>query len=219
MLRPGVLLFGSLALSFDETAWTQLRNVVAEDDEYQWIVETIAQLPQDYKTIVDALPDIQAGSASAQLQNVKDAFQLGRPLDSPFPLPNMLLIPLVVIHHLTQYHAIHLRTSAEVDNSLDVFASLKSRMETLGFCTGLLSAFAVSSSSTRQEFVRYGAAAIRLGMLIGMAVDAQDGISELGPSKSLGVAWNSVEKGEQLRSIVSASAGVRPFHPINHPFL
>jgi hypothetical protein len=44
----------------------------------------------------------------------------------------------------------------------------------LGFYAGLLAALAVASASNRQEFHKYGAVAVRLAMLVGALIDAQE---------------------------------------------
>jgi hypothetical protein len=198
-----VLLFGPLALSFDQVAFDNLRNIVVENDEYRWILETIAGLPQCWKTITEALPGFQAGPGFKQLEDLRTAFEIGK-LESSFPLPNILLNPLVVITHLTQYSKYLETTSLETDERIDLYASSKSNSETLGFCTGFLSSIAVSSSQNKEQFWKYGAAAIRLGMLIGMIVDAQDAAEQTGTSKSLSVVWNSAQGGEELTRILKS---------------
>ncbi|KAL7626107.1 hypothetical protein AAE478_002877 [Parahypoxylon ruwenzoriense] len=196
---PTILLFGSLALSFDEIAFAQVRKTVVENDEYQWVLETIAELPQLWKTLTTSIPSLQTATGLKQLEDLTDALRTGRQLEIPFPLPNKLLIPLVIASHLTQYATFLERSNTE-RGPVDLFSSAKSDRETLGLCTGLLSAFAVSSTSSREQFKKYGAVAVRLAMLVGTVVDAQDEVTE--PSKSLSAAWNSAESGEELKRIV-----------------
>ncbi|KAI0010253.1 hypothetical protein F4779DRAFT_616829 [Xylariaceae sp. FL0662B] len=202
MAGPTVLLFGPLALSFDETAFTQIRKTVVENDDHHWILETIDGLPQHWKTITSSIPSLQNESGLSLLEDLKDALRTGRRLGTPFPLPNMLLIPLVIISHLTQYMTFVERSNTELDSRSDLFSTSTTNKETLGLCTGLLSAFAVSSTDSKEKFRKYGAVAVRLGMLIGMVVDAQDEVSE--PSKSLSTAWNSAENGEEMLRIVNS---------------
>lgn len=211
---PLVLLFGPLALSFDDAAFTQIRKTVIETEHYRWILEIIAGLPQCWKTITAALPSLQAGPGLKQLEGLKYAFLTKQPLETSFPLPNTLLMPLVVICHLTQYVAFLERTKLELDDRIDLFAASKRNMETLGLCTGLLSALAVSSADSKENFSKYGAVAVRLSMLIGMVVDAQNAASGLEMSKSLSTAWNSVESGEEMLRILKNFPEVRttPFY-------
>ncbi|KND88239.1 Conidial yellow pigment biosynthesis polyketide synthase [Tolypocladium ophioglossoides CBS 100239] len=202
LAAPAVLLFGPLALSFDYTHFAQVRKAVMNTADNKWIFEIVAQLPRLWNTITAALPSLQVEPGHGQLVDLAEAFLTGRSLETPSPLPNRLLIPLVVISHLTQYAQFLGRTGVEVDERIDPFEKTKYGKETLGFCTGLLSAFAVSSAGNRAEFETYGAVAIRLGMLIGMAVDVQDATTELKASKSLGTYWSSVQAKEEMLHIL-----------------
>jgi hypothetical protein len=65
-----------------------------------------------------------------------------------------------------------------------------------------LSSLAVSSAGNKADFLKFAAVAVRLGLLIGMVVDARDAATDLGPSKSLTTAWNSAEKAEETKRIL-----------------
>lgn len=206
--RPGptILLFGSLSVSFDAAALAQLcKNVVGTDDEH-WILDVITELPQWWNTITNALQiqSVQAETGHRQLEDLKDAFQMGKPLETPFPLPNKILVPLVVVLQLTQYATFLARTTAEFDDRVDIFAASTRKTETLGFCTGLLSAFAVSSAGSKEQFAQYGAVAIRLGMLIGMVadMDAEQTDAKVAASKCVSMEWDSAKSHEEMLRIL-----------------
>lgn len=209
---PVVLLFGPLELSLDSVAFTHIRETVVTIEDHHWILDIIAELPHCWKIVTNDLPNLQAGRGLEHLEHLKRAFLTESPLAIAFPLSNTVLIPLVVIFHLTQYVALLKSTRVELDEHVDLFAASKRDSETLGFCTGLLSAFAISSTDRKEDFCKFGAAVVRLGMLIGMVVDARDADSELGTHKSLSTAWNSVEKGEMMLRILKDFPGVgNPF--------
>ena len=109
-------------------------------------------------------------------------------------MANILLSPLVVAVQLTQY--------AKYQEGKD--SREFSNIETLGFCTGLLSALAVSCSRNLEELEKYGAVAIRLAMLIGAVVDAQDAMSEHGPSGSIAASWTSPGAISDLAAVLKA---------------
>lgn len=208
---PQVLLFGPLELSFDSAAFAQIRETVVRHEDHYWILDIITELPHCWETVANDLPDLQAGPGLKYLIDLKHAFLTEQPLEAAFPLPNSALIPLVIISHLTQYAAL-LKHGVELDEGVDLFAMSKHDRETLGFCTGLLSAFAVSSTKNRKDFCKFGAAAVRLGMLIGMVVDARDANSELGKSRALSTAWGSIDSKQKLLDILKRFSGVRkPF--------
>lgn len=205
---PAVLLFGPLELSFNNVHFIQIRETILANQSHQWILEILTELPHHWKIVASYLPHLGAGPGLKSLEQLKDAFLLGQSLEKAFPLPNTALIPLNVIFHLTQYAAFLEHTRAELDNHVDLFAASDCNMETLGICTGILSALAVSCTKSKDEFCKFGAISVRLGMLIGMIVDARDANSKLGASKSLTTAWNSVDGGTEMRRILHSFPGV-----------
>ncbi|KAI0845061.1 hypothetical protein F5Y00DRAFT_273309 [Daldinia vernicosa] len=200
---PTILLFGPLALSFNEVSFARVRKTVADNDEFRWAIDTVSEFPQIWKSLTTFIPSLKTASALDQLEDLSDAFRTGRPLETPFPLPNKLLIPLVVISHLTQYATV--LCSRTEGQRIDPFNTSRSDTETLGLCTGLLSAFAVSSTDNSEHFKKYAAVAVRLAMLIGIVIDAQDEVTE--PSKSLSAIWNSAGGGEEMQCIMESFPG------------
>ncbi|KAI8635190.1 putative polyketide synthase [Xylariaceae sp. FL1651] len=195
--RSAVLVFGPLSLSYDSVQFSRTRKVVLGDTCNTWILDLITQLPRVWTTISTALPALQDESGYRQVLDLAEAFRTGRPLEIPYPLPNKVLVPLVVVFHLAQYTNFLERAGIDVDETW------KNTGKTFGFCTGLLSAFAVATSANKKDFEQYGAVAIRLGLLIGMVVDAQDASSEPNVSKSLRTGWNSTQTKEEMMEVVN----------------
>ena len=80
-------------------------------------------------------------------------------------------------------------------------------IETIGFCTGILSAIAVSCSRSQEDLQRHGSAAIRLAMLIGAYVDAQN---EDAAFESVAVAWKAPHQSlDELFNLIQDFPGVR----------
>jgi len=130
-------------------------------------------------------------------------------------MPNTLLTPLVVLTHLNQYWRYlephRTRGPEATDPQVELVResqTTSNKFETLGFCTGLLSAFAVASARNWAEFKQYGATAIRLAMIVGALVDAQEAWSKKnkydgdGPSKSYALAWRTTEQREEMDRIM-----------------
>jgi hypothetical protein len=199
--RHEILLFGPLALSFDQAAFEHLRKTIVNSEEHRWALEALSSLPKYYTTILDALPGIN-GRNGVQLEDLRGALYSGKPLATSFPLSNTLLVPLIMVLHLTEYSRFLHQTSGELESGIDLFDASRHNKETVGFCTGLLSAMAVSSAGNQEEFRKYAAVAVRLGLLVGMVVDAHDLSSTQGPSKSITASWNSAEKREDARRIM-----------------
>ncbi|KAI1465201.1 uncharacterized protein F4812DRAFT_466638 [Daldinia caldariorum] len=200
---PTILMFGPIASSFNEASFAQVRKTATENEEFRWALDTIAEFPRIWQTLTTRIPSLKTTSALGQLEDLSDAFRTGRPLNTPFPLPNKLLIPLVVVSQLTQYATFSL--SEAEGRHVDLLDTSRSNRETLGLCIGLLSAFAVSSAGDKEQFEKYAAVAVRLALLIGIAVDAQNEV--FGPSKSLSVMWHSAGDGEKLQHIVESFSG------------
>lgn len=202
-LRPNaetVLLFGSQALDFDQQAFRQLSNTVVNSPNHAWALRAIDDLADVWETICSEIPSLHTVSGAAHLSKLPGWFRSGR-LETTALLPNILLSPLVVITQLTQYAT---------------FAALREKealppSETVGFCIGLLSAFAVSASGRDSEFERYAAAATRVALLVGALVDRED---REDPTTTVAVAWKAPKRGEEeLASILKSHPGVRTSSP------
>lgn len=198
-----VLLFGPQALSFDQEAFLKLRATILGSPAYQWVLDVVDELPTVWTSLLKSIHRLEVIDGAKELKNLNDWMRSGDLRADSFPLPNILLSPLVVITQLTQY-ANYIDEHPELRNS--------DNTETLGFCTGILSALAVSSSAGKDQFAKYGSVAVRLAMVIGAIVDAQDAPSERGSSKSLATAWNSTNGEEELKRILAEFPDVGIYH-------
>ena len=185
-----VLLFGPQALSFDEKAFSQLREAVLNSAENRWVVDVIDELPTFWTTLSERFPKLGAIPGVELLGGLKDWLNTGRVAPIKQTLPNILLSPLVVITQLTQYTQYLRIRHPDAHGETLYNNSTRSSTEAVGFCTGLLSALAVSSSTNKTEFQKYAAVAVRLATLIGAIVDAQD-VTNHEESESLAVVWNT----------------------------
>lgn len=198
-----ILLFGPQALAFDEESASQLRSTLLNSPGFSWVLETIAELPGYWDTLTETVPSLQHFPGAKLLENLNNWLRTGEFTQASFPLPNVLLTPLVVITHLVQYLKFLEFIQPESPESHNLHASFKNNAETLGLCSGLLSAAAVSCSMDQAELQHYGAVAVRLATLVGALVDAQDVLTDpQGGSKSFSVAWNSPESCVEMTEIL-----------------
>jgi hypothetical protein len=208
--RNIILLFGSQALDFNEEAARQLRSTLQENSNFEWICKAIAELPEHWDAVSRVVPRLQKFSGAGLLETLNAWLRIGKFPEDIFPLPNILLTPLVVITHLIQYTQFLeiCQPNAYLRSQLPV--SFKNSTETLGLCTGLLSAVAVSSSANEAQLHNYGAIAIRLAMIIGALVDAEDMEAKLERKwKSFSVAWTSADASVELVRILKDYPEVR----------
>ena len=200
-----VFLFGPQALSFDEGAFRHLRSTILRTEEYSWILDVIAELATDLESFAKQNPKLTTWSRSrlSLLDDFDRWFNVGSmPPVSP-DLPNFLVSPLVVVKQLVQYAEYRKTSGTSHGIEAELHNLSKHNEETLGFCTGFLSALAVSCSTDKESFARYGAVAIRLSMLIGAIVDAQNETEEGVLSKSLATIWHSADEKDKMSDILS----------------
>lgn len=199
-----LLVFGPQALSANVNDFRALQSTVKR---HTWIADTIKDLPNIWDDFMQIFPKYNVVLGDTLLQSLVKWAETGDiDLGTDHRLTNIILSPLVIITHITEYLE-YLNAGAQKPNQA-------SSTETLGFCMGFLSALAVSVSKESDDIKRYGATAIRLAMIIGGIVDAQDALDTQGPSKSLATAWNSPKGAEELKHILGRFPEVR-----NVPFI
>ncbi|KAK9783861.1 putative polyketide synthase [Seiridium cardinale] len=214
-----VLLFGPQALQFDRQYLEKLRKTIATDPDQRWMLQAIGELPRYWTALAKTLPDL-----AHTLRNERVVLDLRAWLmsegDVEFPFGeagNAVLTPLVVLHQLTQYWQYVQKKYGEsqasgttVDSQAELVATQQHGSEThsLGLCTGMLSSFAVSSAKSRLEFEKYGSVAVRLAMLIGAVVDAEESSNQAlgqGKATSFATAWHNDKEEQDFRRILDSS--------------
>jgi hypothetical protein len=97
---PKVLIFGPQALSFGIGSLHKLRTQLQDIPAHQWAADTIAALPEVFDNLPKDIPKLQSRQL---LEELAHGLETGDILPSLFPLPNILLSPLVVVAQLTQF--------------------------------------------------------------------------------------------------------------------
>lgn len=186
--------FGPQAVSFDVEAFHKLRLQLQETPRFQWTLATIAELPRIWDTLSENIANLQNLNGKKLLERLDQWLHRGSISEDAFPLPNVLLSPLVVIAQLTQYSAFLEAALPNLHETHELPATIRTNTETLGLCTGTLSAFAVACSSTLADIAHYGAVAVRLAMLAGALVDAEEAARGTeDKSISFSASWNAEE--------------------------
>lgn len=207
-----ILVFGPQALAFQEDTFHHLKSVVLNDAGNRWILDVLAELPLLFKAFSKRFPKLEAISGAQLLEGLNDWFKSAKVPPASLHLPNVLLSSLVVLTQLTQYSKHLTLAHPEPGHGKDSYASHNQKTETVGFCTGMLSALAVSSAGSQAQFQRYGSVAVRLAALIGAIVDAQE--VQDGVSKSFATAWNSSEKRIEMARILQQFPEVNLLCPV-----
>ncbi|KUI69406.1 Conidial yellow pigment biosynthesis polyketide synthase [Cytospora mali] len=211
-----LLIFGPQVPSLNKASLDTLIHSLVNEPACHWMLDVIEGLPKYWKALVKEIPEIGAAVSGEELLAdlvvwVKQG-QANNGDDSQ--VPNILLTPLVVLLHLNQYWRYQLELERTrggiVARDKDPESQARSIapqgstvvVETLGFCTGLLSALAVSSSSLQDDLEEYGAVALRLAMLVGAIVDAQQVWDEArgsGRSSMYAIAWRTPAQGDEVQ--------------------
>ncbi|KAJ6094205.1 polyketide synthase [Penicillium canescens] len=186
-----LLLFGSQALSFDSAAFATLQRQLHQP-ENRWALDVLSSLPQWWPALEKHTPTLRWLVEGEQLlDELKTSIETGEIATSRFPLPNILLSPLVVIGHLLEYTAFIRGICPGLTDDEPLPSSVMAETKIIGLCTGILSAFAVGCASSLTEVAQYGAIVIRLSMLVGALVDAEQLIPNgNGPSTSFSISGN-----------------------------
>lgn len=199
---PRLFLFGPQALAFDIESFSGLRLQLVEPGN-RWALDAVSALFGVWGTLVKNVPRLQHLNGGQLLEALAVWLSTGKISRSLFPLPNILLSPLVVIAHLTQYSAFLRILLPDLDDADELPSLLKDNTEILGLCTGLLSALAAGCSSSITQLQQYGAVAVRLAMLVGALVDAEEASPDSdGSSTSFSVSWTCVESSADMEKLL-----------------
>ncbi|KAI1394380.1 citrinin polyketide synthase [Hypoxylon trugodes] len=198
-----VLLFGPQALAFDISFFNKLYNQLHEAPGNHWALDSVSTLPGFWKDLLKNIPKLQHLDGEQLLRDLNEGLKIGDISPSLFPLPNILLSPLVIIAQLTQYLSFLKAALPDLADNDELPASVTENTETLGLCTGMLSALAVGCSSSVAELRSYGAVAVRLAMLVGALVDAEELSPDSGgKSVSFSVSWNGAESSAAVNQVL-----------------
>lgn len=200
-----VLLFGPQALSFQEDSLDFLREQISNSPSNAWVKAAVAELPQYATCYTTRIKRLQKSHVVENVQELAELLQPGRDSPARANLPNSILTSLVVLHHLAQFTKfIEADGTCATKLSSDEWLSKLKKTETVGFCSGQLSAAVVSSARNHIDFQVLGAVALRLAVLIGALVDAVDAEPLLGRSKSFSLLWNTPEQKQELDNVLAS---------------
>lgn len=206
--RPRAFIFGPQDLSFDIGSF---KNLHSQLWNHQWALDALASLPKLLDEFSASEPTVQQSNTRQPLEDLNAWIAGGAVPDEAFPLPNVVLCPIVVIGQLVEYMAFLAAAYPNIRERDDLPKSITEDTETFGLCTGTLSAFAVACSSNIADIQRYGAVAARLAMLVGAAVDTGEALSDPEEkSMSFSASWNAVESSDSVSKLLEAFPDVRP---------
>ncbi|KAI3390921.1 hypothetical protein diail_8348, partial [Diaporthe ilicicola] len=215
-----IFLFGPHVGTFTKRSVGNLIRQLSHNVHRDWILDTTGGLLLYWDALAEKIPNISGtipGRRSlADLASWLRSGAVDTAQDVDADLPSMMVGPLVIFIQLTQYwRYLQLTRPDDLEATADVQADLVRRqrqqgaasVEPLGFCAGLLAAVAVASSRNDEELHKYGAVAVRLAMLVGALIDAQEAWDKShgkGSSVSYAIAWRGQNQADEVTRIVES---------------
>ncbi|KAI2464015.1 hypothetical protein F4781DRAFT_436827 [Annulohypoxylon bovei var. microspora] len=195
---PAILLFGPEAPSFSNQLLLELKSALRNQ---VWAINALSSLPYTWDTVSTRIPSLSSIPGAQLLTDLGTWLQKGPPEQGVGDLPNIVLAPLTVLTQLAQYQRY---VERHYSNKLDAHETLlrEGNIQAVGFCMGLLPAFAVASSKNMQEWHYNAAVAVRLAMIVGAVVDAADIADSKGSSESFAISWKNSDQRENLEHIL-----------------
>jgi hypothetical protein len=198
-----VFLFGPHALSFNIQTFNNLRLQIHDEPSNRWVLDLFSQLPSIRSSLVASVPTLQHLNGEELLQTLNQGLQTGDIPETIFPLPNILLTPLIVVVQLLQYSTFLKAALPELTDSEELPTFITETTEILGLCMGILSSLAVACSSSLSKLQHFGSVAVRLAILIGALVDASEvSPNSTGSSVSFSMSWSGIESSDRVDEVL-----------------
>ncbi|KAI1084742.1 putative polyketide synthase [Whalleya microplaca] len=187
----------------------------------KWILDTLADLPRYWEAVIEKIPEMAGTMQGARLLADLDSWlRHGTAADDSMApdaeIPDIWIGFMMIAIELDQYwRYLEFRFNGPAGGVDDPQAELvqqhqstgSDKVETVGFCAGMIAAVAVASSHNRRDFEKYGAAALRIGVMMAALVGACEEWSKglgKGRSVSLATAWRNPKQGKDMARIVAS---------------
>ncbi|KAI1088772.1 beta-ketoacyl synthase [Rostrohypoxylon terebratum] len=195
-----ILFFGPEIPSFSNQSLLELKSALKSRE---WATGVLSVLLPTWDLISTKIPFLNQIPGKQQLGDLETWLREGPPEQPIGDLPNVVLAPLTV---LTQFAQFQQYSERENDSERDPHKA-PPQIIPLGFCMGLLSAFAIAHCKDTTSWNYYVAVAVRLAIIIGAVVDATDVSFYMGAFQSMAVSWQDSEQERRLQSVIDESRG------------
>ena len=177
-----VAIFGPQTTHWTRKSLADLQSALLQDSKLEFLLKTFLQLPSLWETFENGF-DIENFVDKTKLKELAD-FAAGRWMPNPQNLSNTHLSPFTIASHVVDL--LRNLEGAGGPDSLFAFETVQ------GFCTGFLSAAAISSSHSWADFKSCISNALRLAVCIGAIIDAEDESHVLSDrATAVSVSWKS----------------------------
>ncbi len=214
MAASSLFLFGPVSPRLTQAYLSELRISIVENQDLNFLVEAVEELPSLWPTLQQACPHFSKVSGAEKLGQLSyflkfGTFPNGKALNQG--VDNIMLAPLTVISQVIEF----LRLGRETENA--TFPRLENVQ---GFCIGFLAAAAVASSQDETEFRKSVPIALRLAVCIGSTVDLDEASfnDPLDHSSSVAVRWTTDLGQANLERALDHYLNVGFFGFVTHSF-
>lgn len=175
------------------TEMLELRAFVQEHPDLHFVAETLSGLQAIWPALLGVWPQLDRLPGGKMLTELSHFFKGGMlPTLSEGPL-NVLVSPLTVASHIVDFWKLSHGLDGRVSNEMYIG-------DVQGFCSGFLTAAAVSGSRDAAQFQKWASNAVRLALCMGALVDldALHATHEVGCASALAVRWRSAAELQYL---------------------
>ncbi|KAI0424072.1 putative polyketide synthase [Xylaria sp. FL1042] len=187
----------------------------------KWMLDTLADMPRYWEAVIEKIPEMAGTMQGTRLLTdleswLRHGITADDSIASDEEIPDIWIGFMMIAIQLDQYwRYLEFRFNGQAGRVDDPQAELvqhhqstgSDKVETVGFCAGMIAAVAVASSHNRLDFEKYGAAALRIGVMMAALVGACEEWSKglgKGGSVSMATAWRTPKQGEDMARIVAS---------------
>jgi hypothetical protein len=177
---------------------TQLKHILQEDSTFAAITACLRQLPNTWQIITQQDSKLKSTTGERRAA-VLPCLLLDDEEHENDLYANQVIMPMTVLVHMVQYRQ-YLQKILP--------SSHKSVMQSVaaggvqGFCAGLLSAFAVCSMSSEEDFDACATYAIKLAMCVGAYVDLVGSLEDLEMTSAV-LRWSTTDGRDRANEVVA----------------
>jgi hypothetical protein len=177
---------------------TQLKHILREDSAFAAITACLRQLPDIWQIIIQTDPKSQSTRGERRAAILPRLLLDDEEHENDL-CANQVIMPMTVLVHMVQYRQFLQQ---------NLHSGHKSVMQSVaaggvqGFCAGLLSAFAVCSMSSEEDFDACATYAIKLAMCVGAYVDLTESLEDLEMASAV-LRWSTTDGRDRANEVVA----------------
>lgn len=147
----------------------RIRQSLLSQARLRDFLAAIDDLPRIWGLLLEHQPQLSSVPGLECIDAIRKWLSEGVPLNPPREALNVFYTPLTVVFQIVEYMTYVERNREGITHSSILEAAKSAGIQ--GFCTGFLTAVALSLSEDEEDISRFGGIALRLALCIGAFVD------------------------------------------------